>query len=105
MIQIIRSDKPPAIDFSPKTTAEEIAQNVRMLLGLRKYDVPLAREMGLSTDSMGKPITVAESLLYRDIVNLIEEYEPRAEVVSVEFESDNVTGFIMPIVEVETADE
>ena len=105
MVQIIRGDQPPAIDFAPKTKAEEIAQNVRVLLSSRKYDIPLARQMGLSTDNLGKPLVVAESMLYRDIIDLIEEYEPRAEVVSIEFDSDNVTGLIIPIVEVETADE
>ncbi|MBE6902241.1 MAG: hypothetical protein E7478_07180 [Ruminococcaceae bacterium] len=105
MVQIIRSDRPPAINFAPKSIAEEIVQNVHMLLSSHKYDIPLAREMGLSSDGIGKPLPVAESLLYRDIMNLIEEYEPRAEVVRIEFEQDNITGLIIPIVEVTTADE
>ncbi len=104
MVQIIKANEPYELDPAPSSVDEEIMQNVRVLLSTIKHDVPLAREMGLSTEYLGKPLPVAETLLYQTIADTLEEYEPRAELVSITFEQDTNSGTIIPIVEVKTSE-
>ena len=59
------------------------------------------REMGLDAEYLHKPQPAAETLLYQTIADAIEEYEPRAELVSIDFEEDAASGVIIPVVEVE----
>lgn len=89
------------LDPAPATTTDEIAQNIRVLLETVKYDVPLAREMGIDADYLHKPQPVAETLLYQSIADAIDTYEPRAELVGIEYTEDAESGAIMPVVEVE----
>lgn len=89
------------LDPSPGTVSEEIAQNIRVLLETVKYDVPLARDMGIDADYLHKPQPVAETLLYQSIADAIDTYEPRAELVGIEYAEDARSGAVMPIVEVE----
>ncbi len=103
MAIVIRGNEDFVLDPAPANIEAEIEQNVRVLLATNQYEIPLARRMGLSTDYYGKPLPVAETLLYQAIADAIEEYEPRAEIVSISFEVDNDDGVIIPIVEVETA--
>lgn len=101
---VIRGNEDFVLDPAPPNIEAEIEQNVRVLLATHQYEIPLARQMGLNTDYYGKPLPVAETLLYQSISDAIEEYEPRAEIVSISFEFDNTNGVTIPIVEVETAD-
>lgn len=101
MIKIIRGGDPPALTLEPESTAAEVAQNIQVLLSSCRYDIPLAREMGLNTEYMHKPQPVAETLMYQTISDNIGEYEPRAEILSIDFEEDAESGVINPIVEVE----
>ena len=100
MKTVIRGDAPGALSVKPESKYEEILQNIRVLLSTAKYDIPLAREMGLDAD-LHKPQPAAETLLYQTIADAIEEYEPRAELVSIDFEEDAASGVIIPVVEVE----
>lgn len=101
MKTIIRGDDPGALSVKPESVEEEIIQNVRVLLSTAKYDVPLARDMGLDTCYLHKPQPVAETLLYQAIADALEEYESRAELVDIVFEESAESGVIIPIVEVE----
>ena len=97
----IRGGESSELNIAPESTAEEIMQNLRVLLSSCKYDIPLAREMGLDTGYLHKPQPVAETLLYQTISDAIEEYEPRAELIGIDFEVNAESGLIIPIVEVE----
>ena len=101
METIIRGGEPPELEVSPGSTEAEIIQNIRVLLSSCKYEIPLARGMGLDTEYLHKPQPVAESLLYQTIMDTVEEYEPGAEITSIDFEEDAESGAIIPIVEVE----
>ena len=101
MKTVIRGDAPGTFSIFPESKSEEILQNIRVLLSTSKYDIPLAREMGLDTGYLHRPQPVAETLLYQTIADAIEEYEPRAELVSIDFEEDAESGVIIPVVEVE----
>ncbi len=101
MKTVIRGDAPGALSVKPESMYEEILQNIRVLLSTAKYDVPLARELGLDSEYLHKPQPAAETLLYQTIADAIEEYEPRVELVSIDFEEDAASGVIIPVVEVE----
>lgn len=101
MKTIIRGNDSAALSAKPAGVEEEIIQNVRVLLSSVKYDVPLARGMGLDTSYLHKPQPVAETLLYQAVADALEEYEPRCSLVNIEFEADALTGVIVPAVEVE----
>mgnify|MGYP000037423317 FL=1 len=89
------------LSVCPGSMEEEVAQNIRVLLETVKYDVPLARDMGLDADYLHKPQPVAETLLYQSIADAIETYEPRAELVDIDFSVDAESGAIIPVVEVD----
>lgn len=101
MKTVIRGDAPGALSVKPESKYEEILQNIRVLLSTSKYDIPLARDMGLDTEYLHRPQPAAETLLYQTIADAIEEYEPRAELVSIDFEEDAESGLVIPVVEVE----
>ncbi len=89
------------INLNPKTTAEEILQNVAIILATKRNTVPLQRGMGLSHEYLDKPILVAQPLLISDIMTAVTEYEPRAQIVNVTFEYDaENSDKLNPVVEV-----
>jgi hypothetical protein len=89
------------ISLAPQTIYEEVIQNVWFLLSSIEYDIPLNREFGLNAAYIDKPITTATA----DIYDKIGEYEPRAEIVSIEFTTDYERGILKPKVEVEVNGE
>lgn len=89
------------LSVCPGSMEEEVAQNIRVLLETVKYDVPLVRDMGLDADYLHKPQPVAETLLYQSIADAIETYEPRAELVDIDFSVDAESGAIISVVEVD----
>lgn len=80
------------VSFFPQTVAEEVVQNVRCILTTRKGTVPLHRDFGLSWEHIDKPLPVAKVLLHSEIIDAINEYEPRAKVESVEFDDDTAAA-------------
>lgn len=93
---------PPEIDFMPATEAEEIIQNVKMILTTFKGSVPMDRAFGLSVDVLDLPIKAAQSRLTAEVVNAVAEFEPRAKVRGVAFNSDEVLdGILGAVVSIE----
>ena len=88
------------INLAPQTLYEEVIQNVWFLLSSLEYDIPLNREFGLNAAYIDKPITTATALATADIYDKIGEYEPRAEIVSIDFTTDYERGILKPKVEV-----
>lgn len=88
------------IDLAPETVVAEVLQNVATVLSTPKFTVPLDRGFGLSQAFVDKPPAVAEALLINDVMDAIEAYEPRAEVVEVTFLENRMAGRIVPRVEV-----
>ena len=43
----INGGETPPINFAPVTIAEEVMQNVRMIISTIKYSVPMDREFGI----------------------------------------------------------
>jgi phage baseplate assembly protein W len=93
------------INLKPATTAEEVMQNVAMIISTPRGTVPLDRGFGLSQDYIDKPINVAKALLLADIMDTVPKYEPRVQVDDVTFEIDeSVPGKLIPKVEVTILD-
>lgn len=88
------------LNFEPETVGEEILQNIAMILATPKYSVPLDRGFGLEQTFLDKPHSVAKTMIVTDVLDAIEQYEPRAKVVEVTF-STSATMALIPTVEVE----
>lgn len=87
-------------------TVASVIQNVAVILATRKGDVPLYRDFGLSQTFGDKPIPAARVLLYAEVKEAVEQYEPRAEVVDITFQEDrSAPGRLIPTVEVEIINE
>lgn len=96
------------IDFAPDSETAEILQNVKTILSTRKGEVPLHRDFGISWQHIDKPLPVAKSLMQADIIDAIEEFEPRAKVVSVDFEdgaNNALDGILRPRVTINIGNE
>lgn len=87
-------------------TVASVLQNIAVILATRKGDVPLYRDFGLSQEFVDKPIPAARVLLYAEVKEAVEQYEPRAEVIGVTFQEDrSAPGRLIPTVEVEIINE
>ena len=87
-------------------TGASVLQNIAVILATRKGDVPLYRDFGLSQEFVDKPIPAARVLLYAEVKEAVEQYEPRAEVIGVTFQEDrSAPGRLIPTVEVEIINE
>ena len=101
MSYTIRGYSLKTINMKPATTAEEVLQNVAVILSTMKGEVPMDRGLGLSTEFIDKPINAARALFVSAVVDAVSTYEPRAQVDAVTFEIDEaVPGKLIPIVEV-----
>jgi hypothetical protein len=92
------------INMEPQTVTEEIMQNVAVVLATPKYSVPLDRGLGLNMTFLDKPVPAAKVLAIGDIMDAIEEAEPRVRVTDVDFLEDGMIGRLVPVVEVELID-
>ena len=83
-----------------------ILQNVAIILATRQGTTPLYRQFGLPQRFVDKPIPVAKPMLYSEVKEAVDEYEPRAEVVGISFEEDkSMPGKLIPTVEVKIREE
>ena len=93
------------IDLAPANAHQEVIQNIAVILDLVQKSCPMFRDGGLPGELYGRPLNVVESILVGEIYDQIEEFEPRAILAGITFEKDNLTGQIIPIVELEGVTE
>lgn len=105
MAHIIKAYEPGNITLAPKSTEEEILQNVAMIVSTPQFSVPLDRGFGLAQRFVDKPIQTAQAILVSEVLDAVEKYEPRVEVLSVSFEQGEQPGSLIPILEVNIIDE
>jgi len=73
--------------------AEEVLQNVAIILATVEGSVPLDRQFGTLWQMVDDPRPIARQRAKADIVDAIEEHEPRAIVEGVTFSrGDSSTG-------------
>lgn len=68
------------------------------LLSIREGSQPLDRSLGINYEGIaGYPMNVARNMLSLEIIEKVEQYEPRVEVESIEFrDEDNADGMLRP---------
>ncbi|WP_211746413.1 GPW/gp25 family protein [Paenibacillus sp. Marseille-Q4541] len=90
----------PAMRFG-LTGIDSIKQNIQVVATTFAGTVPLDRAFGISGDVMDRPYQVAQALLINELMAAITEFEPRAEVISIEFETSTEEaeqGKLVPII-------
>ena len=96
------------INMFPRTTIEEILQNVRMLLTTVQGTVPLDRELGLTNTFIDDPSPRGMMRFAIFALETIQDYEPRVEVTDIDFAprpDDAMDGRLYPRVRVRIIDE
>lgn len=101
---IVKAFTPGKLNLAPETLEEEVLQNVAIIVSTPKFSVPLDRGLGLAQRFIDKPIQVAQSILISEVLDAVEEYEPRAEVTNVTFEAGETPGLLVPVLEVNIVD-
>ena len=96
----INGGETPPINFAPATIAEEVMQNVRMIISTVKYSVPMDREFGIDGAVVDRPINIAKAHLSNEIFRAVRRYEPRAVIESIEFNGDE-SGQLTPKIKVQ----
>ena len=89
------------IDFYPSDVYHEIIQNIKIICSTPKYSVPLDRAFGIDASILDRPLNYAQAKLSAEIIEAINNYEPRAKVKSVNFSGDGLTGLLIPTVKIE----
>lgn len=104
MAYIITAYDPISINLAPESTVEEVLQNVGVIISTPTFSVPLDRGLGLAQRFVDKPVQLAQTILISEVMDAVERYEPRAEIVSVTFENGDTPGKLIPKVEVNIID-
>lgn len=99
MSYLLTANQKTAIDFAPKTTTEEVLQNVRTIISTIKYEIPLDRGFGIDGDVIDMPMQQAQAKLTQEIFRAVRQYEPRAIIESISFSGDE-PGRLTPKLEV-----
>lgn len=89
------------INLQPKSELEEVIQNVRMILTTMKKTVPMDRDLGMDGEIIDLPIAAAQAKMTAEIVAAVGKYEPRAHVLSVDYEGKEEDGLATTKVKVE----
>ncbi len=105
MAYVVKAFSLKKINLAPKSKVEEVLQNVAMIISTPKFSVPLNRKFGLAQRFIDKPIQAAQPVMISEVLEAIEEYEPRAEIENVDYVLGNRPGVLIPIVEVNIIDE
>ena len=88
------------LNLAPATLAEEVLQNVRMIISTVKYSVPMDREFGIDGAVVDRPINIAKAHLSNEIFNAVRRYEPRAVIESIAFDGDE-SGKLTPRIKIQ----
>ena len=104
MSYTVTASRRAGIRLNEPDRTESILQNMSMILRTWQGDVPLFREFGLPMQFLDRPMNAAAPAMIVEIREAIQRYEPRAELVSVQFTQDP-SGVLSPEVEVNIIDE
>lgn len=104
MSYTVRGDGLTNINIAPESKVEEVLQNVAVIMSSPKFSVPLDRGLGLAQRFIDKPIQTAQPILISEVIEAVQEYEPRAQIDNVTFELGERPGALIPIAEVTIID-
>ena len=71
-----------AVQLNETDTVRSVLQNIAIILSTRQGTCPLYRGFGLPQKFVDKPMPVAMPMMYSEVKEAVEEYEPRADVVA-----------------------
>ena len=90
---VIEVSSEDVIDWRAKG-AQRIAQNVQNLLNTVKFETAYSRNKGRSGEEIDMNFEEMKNLVIAETYEIVEEYEPRAEVLDVEVLGANGEGAI-----------
>ena len=90
---IVEVSSTDVIDWRAKG-AQRIAQNVQNLLNTVKIETAYSRNKGRSGDEIDMNFEEMKNLVIAETYEIVEEYEPRAEILDVEVISADAKGEI-----------
>lgn len=98
----VRSDEPITLSLCESDEIKSILQNLHLIITTPKGSIPMYRSFGLDMSFLDKPIPILRTLMISKVREAIDNFEPRAEFVSLDFEEDiNNPGKVITILEVE----
>lgn len=87
-------------------TVKSVITNIGILLRTWQGTIPMFRDFGLPMRFLDRPLPAARALMFNEIKEAIEKYEPRAELVNIAYTVDETDpGKLIPTVEVNIRDE
>ncbi len=89
------------ISLCENDKAKSILQNIALILSTKKGTVPMYREFGIDTTFVDKPPAIAEALARSAIAEAVENFEPRAKILNIDFENSGDFSRINTVLEVE----
>ncbi len=105
MTLILKGSTPLALTFFPKTRADQVIQELYILINSMRGEVPTYRDFGVNPSWLHMPYQVAATSYSVSIREAIKKYLPEVSIEDLTFESDpdNPTT-LYPVLEV-TVDE
>lgn len=100
MLYTVSAEAHTGLTLNETDPIKSILQNISILLRTFRGEVPLFRDFGLQMSFLDRPISVAAPIMVAEIKEAIMKFEPRAELVSVEFQKQDPSGILLPVVEV-----
>lgn len=97
----VRSDDSVNLTLCESDEIKSILQNLHLIITTPKGSIPMYRAFGLDMAFLDKPIPVMRTMMVSKVREAVEEFEPRAEFVSLDFEEDKTNpGRVITILEV-----
>ncbi|SMF88136.1 Gene 25-like lysozyme [Paenibacillus uliginis N3/975] len=92
---------PPAAMRFGLTGIDSIKQNIQVIASTYAGTVPLDRAFGISPEVVDQPYPLSQALLVNELIAAITEFEPRAEVISIDYEQgeeEAEQGILRPVI-------
>lgn len=96
------------INLMPENYVEEIIQNIKVIVTTVIGNVPLDRKFGINGNVIDAAQPKGKSMLTINILESVQDYEPRVEISGIEFIEDvkgAEKGILIPKLEVKIKDE
>ena len=87
------------INFAP-SEREEIIQNVRTIITTMKKSIPMFREFGMDK-ILDQPVNIVQARITSQVADAIKRYEPRAKLISIDYNGIIIDGELNPIITIE----
>lgn len=97
-IYTVTADNAYQFRMFPGSLAEEVGQNLMVLLLVLRGSQPLERGLGMTWNQVDRPIQQIQTDVAMELYDQVDRYEPRAEIVSVSCTGDPLTGRVVPTI-------